>query len=54
MPYIRVIQCKFEDWNDTTLPYPSCDCLKREGIKCANVQNDVESCPDYEPENEQG
>lgn len=41
--------CRFEDWDDTTLPRPVCHCLKREGVDCANVPDDVESCPDYEP-----
>ena len=42
-------QCKYEDWDDTTLPQPVCNCLKREGVECLNVPDDVEQCPDYKP-----
>ena len=42
------IGCRYEDWDDTTLPYPVCHCLKREGIDCLNVYtNDYAQCPDY-------
>ncbi len=43
------ISCKYEDWDDTTLPHPVCHCVKREGVDCANVPDDVASCPDFEP-----
>ena len=43
------IECKFEDWDDTVLPRPACHCMKRKDVDCANVPDDVESCPDYEP-----
>ena len=49
-PQPKQVECKYEDWDDTTLPHPVCHCLKREGIDCANVPDDVASCPDYEPQ----
>lgn len=42
------IACKYEDWDDTTFPRPTCHCMKREGVDCANVPYDVDSCPDFE------
>ncbi len=41
-------ECKYEDWDDTTLPHPVCHCIKRKGVDCANAPDDVEQCPDYE------
>ncbi len=41
------ITCRYEDWDDTTLPHPTCHCLKREGVDCANVPDDVAQCPDF-------
>ena len=45
-------RCKFEDWDDTCLvndkPAFVCHCLKREDVDCANVPDDVASCPDCE------
>lgn len=45
----KLIECAYEDWDDTVLPHPICHCLKREGIDCANVPNDVVQCPDFVP-----
>lgn len=47
IPDIEKVECAFEDWDDTTLPHPVCHCLKREGVDCANVPDDVEACPDF-------
>lgn len=47
IPDIEQIECAFEDWDDTTLPHPASHCLKREGVDCANVPDDVEACPDF-------
>ncbi len=46
-PDIEKVECAFEDWDDTTLPRPICHCLKRDGIDCANVPDDVKACPDF-------
>jgi len=43
----QVVPCKYEDWDDTTNPQ-LCQCNKYEGVDCANVPDDVSSCPDYE------
>jgi hypothetical protein len=43
------VECKYEDWDDTTLPRPVCHCLKYDDVDCGNVPDDVEACPDYEP-----
>ncbi len=41
--------CDYEDWDDTTWPRPTCHCLKREDMDCANVPDDVAACPDFMP-----
>lgn len=45
----KIIACKYEDWDDTTNPR-LCQCSKYEGVDCANVPDDVASCPDFEAE----
>lgn len=44
----KIIPCKFEDWDDTTYPRPTCHCNFREGVDCANG-DDIAQCPDYQP-----
>ena len=42
------IECLFEDWDDTTFPRPTCHCRAGDdNVDCANVPDDVESCPNY-------
>ena len=47
----KIIVCKFEDWDDTTDPH-LCRCSKYDGVDCANVPDDITTCPDFEPPDE--